>query len=176
MVSQLFAIMLLWLVGTDYLIFDLFFNFRGKMFPMCKQWTKQLIILTHKSLDKEVPPAGLEPTTFGLEVQRAIQLRHEGSPPSRQIVQCNNLCTKYNASIPLYILSIYFYALPNCLLKNCTTILIYNHINIYLLISYIVIMSYVYPDKLRSSRLPPEVTRILYLRYHSDHLGICHTK
>lgn len=25
-------------------------------------------------------------------------------------------------------------------------------------------MSYVYPDKLRSSRLPPEVTRILYLR------------
>eukprot|EP00375_Theileria_parva_P002427 XP_765105.1 hypothetical protein [Theileria parva strain Muguga] len=26
-----------------------------------------------------VPPAGFEPTTFGLEVQRAIQLRHGGS-------------------------------------------------------------------------------------------------
>ena len=28
---------------------------------------------------REAPPAGLEPATFGLEVQRAIRLRHEGT-------------------------------------------------------------------------------------------------
>ena len=40
---------------------------------MRKWWC--LLILTHTHRE---PPVGLEPTALGLEVLRAIQLRHEG--------------------------------------------------------------------------------------------------
>ncbi|ORM41742.1 Splicing factor 3B subunit 6-like protein [Babesia sp. Xinjiang] len=39
-----------------------------------------LVDCIYKRFDnsKSIPPAGLEPATFGLEVRRAIQLRHKG--------------------------------------------------------------------------------------------------